>query len=97
MEAQALYGISALQNGSACLKKHLRTQRHRALVEVIAKAREAAGLSQRELADELGRSDSFVWKIEAGERRVDVIEFLDIADAVGVPPVELLKRVVRSA
>ncbi len=76
------------------MKKHLRTQRHRALCETIAKAREKAGLTQRELAAKLGRSNSFVWKIEAGERRVDVLEFLDIADALGVSPTQLMKHLV---
>jgi transcriptional regulator with XRE-family HTH domain len=79
------------------LKKHLRTRRHRALCQVLAKAREAAGLTQRELAAKIGRSDSFIWKIEAGERRVEVLEFMDIAEAVGVGPAELMRRLVREA
>lgn len=79
------------------MKKHLRTQRHNALCQVIASTREKAGLTQRQLAARLGRSNSFVWKIEAGERNVNVLEFLDIADAVGVKPTDLVKRLVRLA
>lgn len=37
--------------------------------------RQKAGLTQRDLAKKLGREHSFVWRIEAGERRLDVIEF----------------------
>jgi ribosome-binding protein aMBF1 (putative translation factor) len=74
--------------------KHLRTARHRRLVEVIVEAREAAGLSQRTLAAKLKRSGSFVWKMESQEHRVDVLEFVDIARAVGVEPLELLRRVL---
>ncbi len=62
--------------------KHLRSPRHRALIAAIVGARKAASLTQRQLAMRLGRSDSFVWKIEAGERRVDVLEFLEIPRAV---------------
>ncbi len=75
--------------------KHLRSAKHRALIAAIVAARNAAGLTQRQLATRLGRSDSFVWKIEAGERRVDVLEFLEIARALRVDPLKLLAEVVR--
>lgn len=74
--------------------KHLRSARHRRLVDVIVEAREAAGLSQRALAAKLKRSGSFVWKLESQEHRVDVLEFVDIARAVEVEPLELLRRVI---
>jgi ribosome-binding protein aMBF1 (putative translation factor) len=74
--------------------KHLRSARHRRLVDVIVQAREAAGLSQRALAAKLKRSGSFVWKLESQEHRVDVLEFVDIARAVEVEPLELLRRVL---
>ena len=74
--------------------KHLRSARHRRLVEVIVQARETAGLSQRALATKLKRSGSFVWKLESQEHRVDVPEFVDVARAVDVEPLELLRRVL---
>jgi transcriptional regulator with XRE-family HTH domain len=73
--------------------KHLRSARHRALIAPIVDARHAAGLTQRQLAAKLKRSNSFVWKIEAGERRVDILEFVEIARAIGSEPVELFSRV----
>lgn len=72
--------------------RHLRSARHRALVAVIVQAREATGLSQREFAKKLRRSNNFVWRIEAGERQINVLELCDIARAAGVDPVELLRR-----
>jgi transcriptional regulator with XRE-family HTH domain len=42
-------------------------------------ARETAGMSQREAAVRLGRSQSFVAKSENGERRVDVVELSQFA------------------
>lgn len=75
--------------------KHLRSTRHRTLIAAIVAARQEAELTQRQLAAKLKRSNSFVWKIEAGERRVDILEFVEIASAVGVDPVELFKRFVR--
>ena len=73
----------------------LRSLRHRALIAAIVEAREAADFTQRELAAKLRRSDSFVWKIEAGERRVEVLEFIEIAHCLGVEPTELMRRVMK--
>ena len=73
----------------------LRSLRHRALIAGIVEAREAADFTQRELAAKLRRSDSFVWKIEAGERRVEVLEFIEIAHYLGVEPTELMRRVMK--
>jgi transcriptional regulator with XRE-family HTH domain len=57
-------------------------------------ARKTAGLSQQELARRLKRSQSFIAKLEVGERRVDVVEFIEIARALGKEPTELLSRVL---
>jgi len=57
-------------------------------------ARKSAGLSQQELARRLKRSQSFIAKLEVGERRVDVVEFIEIARALGKQPTELLSRVL---
>jgi predicted transcriptional regulator len=50
---------------------------------MLIKERKAAGINQTELAKTLGQYQSFVARVESGERRVDVIEFLDIAKAIG--------------
>lgn len=64
--------------------KQLRSTRHKALIAALTQAREAAGLTQRELARRLDRAHSFVGKIESGERRLNVLEFCDYADAVTI-------------
>lgn len=75
--------------------RHLRSPKHRALVAAIVEVRTATGLSQREFAKKLGRTNNFVWRIEAGERQVNVLEFIEIAKAAGIPPDELMRRVTR--
>jgi len=77
------------------MMKHLRSARHRALIAAIVQARHEARLTQRQLAAKLKRSNSFVWKIEAGERRVDVLEFLEIARASDIDPTELFSQFIR--
>lgn len=74
--------------------RHLRSARHRALIAAVVDAREATGQSQREFAKKLNRTNNFVWRIEAGERKVDVLEFIEIAKAAGLDPMELLRRVL---
>lgn len=68
------------------------TQRHQEFIQFLIAARKAAGVTQVELADRLGRPQSFVSKVERGERRVDVIEFCQVAEALGLKPSELLKE-----
>ena len=70
--------------------KQLRSAKHRALIAAIVAARNATGLTQRQLAAKLKRSNSFVWKIEAGERQINVLEFIEIARALGVKAAALL-------
>lgn len=48
-------------------------------------ARERAGMTQREAAARLGKSQAYVWKSEVGERRVDVIELKQFASVYSVP------------
>lgn len=51
---------------------------------LLIQARKARGLTQMELADKLRKPQSFVSKYERGERRLDVIEFIEVADALGI-------------
>ena len=70
------------------------TQRHQEFIAFIASVRKAAGITQVELAERLGKPQSFVSKVERGERRLDVIEFCDIAEALGYDPAKLLRKFV---
>jgi transcriptional regulator with XRE-family HTH domain len=56
-------------------------------------ARVAKGVTQIELADLLGRPQSFVSKVEGGDRRLDVIEFLQIITALNVDPEPIIQSV----
>lgn len=62
--------------------KSLRSPAHVRLLQLLVAAREKAGLTQQQLATRLGKPQSFISKYEGGERRIDVIEFIAIADAL---------------
>ena len=74
------------------LRKTLRSRGHRALIDILVEGRKQAGLTQRDLAARLKRPHSFIGRIEAGERRVDVIEFIEIARVMGLDPKHLFAR-----
>jgi transcriptional regulator with XRE-family HTH domain len=62
----------------------------------LAVARRKADLTQVELARRLGRPQSVVSQVEAGKRRLDVVEFLLIVRTLGVEPVEIFAETVMS-
>ena len=61
------------------MSKTLGTSRHRALIAFLTQKRKDAGLSQSELAKALGEYQSFVARMESGQRRVDVVEYENLA------------------
>jgi transcriptional regulator with XRE-family HTH domain len=63
---------------------------------LLIEARKESGLTQEEVAERLRRPQSFVWKIENGVRRVDVVEFLEIARAIGFNPSVFLTKLNRT-
>jgi transcriptional regulator with XRE-family HTH domain len=73
------------------------TKRYQRFRKLLTDARKAKGLSQVSLADQLGRVQTFVSKYERGERRLDVVEFLDVAAALGIDPHQVLSQVTDGA
>lgn len=73
----------------------LRSRRHLALIATLVEARKQAGLTQRQFAAKMRVSQTFIASIESGLRRVDVVEFMDIAKALDRDAVELFARVAR--
>jgi len=63
---------------------------------VLATARQRANITQVELARRLDKPQSMISAIEAGTRRVDLVEFLLIARTLGADPVEIFAGVARS-
>lgn len=64
--------------------KTLRSPQHKALIAELRRVRKRAGLTQAALAGRLGVAQSFVAKVEGGERRLDAVElvcWLDAANA----------------
>ena len=72
------------------------TPGYQLLIAAIVDMRKQAGMTQRDLADALGREQSFVGRIETGQRRVDLVEFVWICRACGADPAVEVARLVKA-
>lgn len=71
----------------------LRSPAHQALIARLKQARKAAGLRQAEVAQRLGVPQSYVAKVEGGERRLEVLEFIRLAKVLDLDPAQLVAEV----
>ena len=62
------------------------------LGRILVAARERAGLKQSDVAAKLGLPASYLSKVEKGTRRLDVIELIQIAEAMGIDPAEVVSK-----
>lgn len=62
----------------------LRDPRYRAIVARLVALRKAAQLNQRQLAEALGKTQSYVAKVELHERRLDVVQLVEWLRALEV-------------
>lgn len=69
---------------------------YRSFLTLLRDLREQAGVTQVELGERLGNTQTFVSKIERGERRLDVVEFTEICDALGTDPSTAFKQFLDS-
>ena len=65
-------------------------------IDGLRTQRKARGITQTQLARLISDGQSFISKIERGERRLDVAEFVEISRAIGADPVQLFGKLVES-
>ena len=94
-QSQGVDGTPRAASLKRSSSKSLRSPWHRSVVTVIVASRHESNLTQEDLATRLGWHRSRIAKIESGERRIDVPEFITIANGLNIDPVTLLARVLR--
>lgn len=72
------------------MAKTLGSNQHDALIQFLVERRQEIEMTQSELAKELGEYQSFVARLESGQRRVDVIEFIELARVLAFDPHKVL-------
>lgn len=76
---------------AACaLMRSIHNDDYRLLLDLLRQVREAAGITQIDLAERLMNTQSYVSKCERGERRIDVMELVSYCDAMGIDPARLM-------
>lgn len=78
------------------MEKSLKSAEYARLIALLVATRHKAGIRQQALAKKLRKPQSFVAKYEGGERRLDLIEFITIAEALGADPQKLFRQFARS-
>ena len=73
------------------MARSLHTPEYEYFRSLLVAAREKAGLTQTDVSSALKRPQSFVAKYEGGERRLDVVEFIQVSAALGVDPHAILR------
>ena len=77
------------------MTKSVFTTEYRIFLKLLIEERKRAGLTQTLLAQKLEQSQPYVAKYEKGVRRLDLIEFLEIADAIGCNPFDFLSKLFK--
>lgn len=67
------------------MPKSIYSKEYKKVLDHLKKARQEAGLKQTDIAKKLGKPQSFVSKVERGERRLDVTELKQFADIYKKP------------
>lgn len=75
--------------------KTLGSAKHIALVSFLIAKREGAGMSQQELASQIGQYQSFVARLESGQRRIDVVELVELARVLAFDPAQAIRVVAK--
>ena len=76
------------------MSKSLRTPLQQQLQDALVKLRKSKNLTQTDVALKLARPQSYVAKYEGGERRLDVVEFVEVAYALETDPSKLLADLI---
>lgn len=70
------------------------SEEYQCVIETLREARIQQGITQQKLAQALGRPQSFIAKVENGERRLDVVEFTFIAHLLSVDPAIVINKII---
>jgi transcriptional regulator with XRE-family HTH domain len=79
------------------LAKTRRSKRYKALIGLLVARREAAGMTQSDLAARLGKSQSFIARLESGQRRITVVEFMTLAKILRFDPYKVISTLEKQA
>ncbi|EKT4540370.1 helix-turn-helix transcriptional regulator [Pseudomonas putida] len=78
------------------MPKSIHRPEHQALIHLLRRYREAAGLTQTECSKRMGRAQSFMSDVETGTRRLDVVQLRDLCTVLGITLIELVQELEKA-
>ena len=75
----------------------LHTPEYATFRRILIARREQAGITQSAIAESLGVPQSFVSKYKSGERRLDVVEFIQICHELGITPESVIRELMKQS
>lgn len=70
------------------------SEEYQRVIKRLRQARREQGLTQATVAEHLGKPQSFLAKVESGERRLDVLEFIHLAQLLSLDPANVIKDIM---
>lgn len=71
-------------------KRSIRTDKYNKIINILIQQRLKNNLTQTQVANELDRPQSYVAKYELCQRRLDVVEFMDVCEVLGLRPSKVM-------
>lgn len=72
--------------------KTIYKKRYRKIIELLVSTRKQTSMTQQQLADKLEKPQSYIAKIEKYERKLDILEFIELCESLGVRASDLIKK-----
>jgi transcriptional regulator with XRE-family HTH domain len=69
------------------------SEEYQSVIKTLREARIRKGISQQNLAESLDRPQSFIAKVENGERRLDIVEFMHLARLLSIDPISIIGKI----
>ena len=87
--------LLATRQARVAMEKSIHTREFGVAVRLLRELRERAGMTQVELADALGKTQTFISKVERGETRLDVIQMRTLLAAMKISLADYARRLDR--
>jgi len=69
---------------------------HKTLIKLFKTERQRAGIRQAVLAKQMKKQQNWISRLEKGDRRIDVCQFLQLADLIGFDAVDALRTIAQA-
>ncbi|MDG6882557.1 helix-turn-helix domain-containing protein [Phocoenobacter uteri] len=74
--------------------KTIYKEKYQKIIQFLIATRKEKGITQQQIADQLNKPQSYIAKIERCERKLDILEFIELCEAMNTSPLTILQKIV---